>query len=77
MCDRASPGRLERIRMSRAWSPDMAWAVPTADLKSCSNFAWSVAVMNDSLMLGILLLVLAGGGGGICEELEETKELAI
>lgn len=28
---------------------------PTADLKRVSNFDWSWAVMNDSLMLGIVL----------------------
>lgn len=60
---RASPGNLERMSRSRAWSPESAWASPTADLKSCSNLAWSWAVINDRRMVGILL-DLAGTGGG-------------
>ena len=54
---------MERIKRSRAWSPDKAWASPTADLNSCSNLAWSCAVMKDSRILGILL-DLAGTGRG-------------
>jgi hypothetical protein len=66
----------DRINRSRAWSPDMACALPTADLNSCSNFAWSGAVMNDNLMFGILL-VFAGGGGGIdWEAVVDLNELA-
>jgi hypothetical protein len=34
-------------------SPSNAVLSPTADLNSCSNFAWSVAVMNDNRMPGI------------------------
>jgi hypothetical protein len=63
MWESASPDSLERIKRSRAWSPDKAWASPTADLNSCSNLAWSCAVMKDSRMFGILV-VLAGTGGG-------------
>lgn len=37
MCDNESPSSLERIRRSRAFSPDIAVSSPTADLKSVSN----------------------------------------
>jgi len=67
----------DRISKSRAWSPDMACASPTADLNSCSNLAWSGAVMKDSLIFGILL-DLAGGGGGIDWDADVAlNELAI
>src|SRR4051812_8549743 len=78
ICDRASPGSLERSRRSFALSPDRAWSSPTADLKSCSNLAWSWAVMKDKRMLGILLErgVWAGGAGRVRDEVER-KESAI
>lgn len=76
MCDRASPESLDRINRSRAWSPERACAEPTADLNSCSNLAWSCAVMNDNLMLGILLDFAGTGGGACCEEVP-LKESAI
>ena len=52
----------------------MAWAVPTADLKSCSNLAWSWAVMNESLMFGILFVF---AGGACCDEPVDLNESAI
>ncbi len=62
---------------SRAWSPDMAWALPTADLNSCSNFAWSCAVINDSLIFGILLVFVGGGGGADWDAPDSLNESAI
>lgn len=47
--------------------PSRACPSPTADLNSCSNFAWSVAVKNDRRILGILVSetgALAAGTGG-------------
>ena len=35
---------------------------PTADLNSVSNLAWSAAVINDSLILGIALVFFGGSG---------------
>lgn len=77
MWDSASPGSLERSSRSRAWSPDIACAVPTADLNSCSNFAWSCAVMKDSLIFGILLVFAGTGGGAGCDEPVDLNESAI
>lgn len=56
ICDSASPSNLDLSKRSLAFSPDIvAEPSPTADLKSVSNFAWSAAVIKDSLMLGILV----------------------
>jgi hypothetical protein len=47
--------------------PSNDCSFPTADLKSCSNFAWSSTVKKDNLIFGILELatddVDAGGVG--------------
>lgn len=59
ICDRESPSSLDRNSRSRAFSPVMvAWPSPTADLNKVSNLAWSWAVINDSRMLGILVVGL-------------------
>ena len=53
-----SPSSFERSRRSRARSPDMVLELsPTADLNRVSNCAWSLAVMNDSRILGILFVL--------------------
>lgn len=75
ICDKTSPGSFERKRRSRALSPDIACSVPVADLKSCSNFAWSSAVIKESLTFGILpddelvafCAVVAGAGDDLNE----------
>jgi hypothetical protein len=36
--------------------PSKDCSFPTADLKSCSNFAWSSTVKKDNLIFGILEL---------------------
>lgn len=57
-------------------SPDKACAFPTADLNSCSNLAWSCAVMKESRMFGILV-PLAGTGGGTEDDELPRNESAI
>lgn len=54
ICDSTFPGSFERNNRSFAFSPSKACPLPTALLNNCSNFAWSVAVIKDSLMFGIL-----------------------
>jgi hypothetical protein len=65
ICESTLPGSFDRRRRSFALSPSNAWALPTALLNNCSNFAWSVAVMNDSRIFGILpdCLFWVGRGG--------------
>ena len=75
-CDRALPGSFDLSNRSFAFSPDRACASPAADLNSCSNFAWSVAVMKDNLMFGILAERLPSAGGAGAEE-DEVKDCAI
>lgn len=59
--------------MSRKALPSKACPSPTADLKSCSNLAWSVAVKNDNLIFGILALDAdSWGAGDGCASLEEN-----
>lgn len=51
---RSAPGSFDRSSRSLTFSPSRACPSPTADLNSCSNFAWSVAVRKDNRILGIL-----------------------
>lgn len=52
---RSCPGSFDRINKSLTFSPSRACPSPTADLKSCSNFAWSVAVKYDNRIFGIFM----------------------
>ena len=46
----------ERNKMSRAVSPSTAFSpLATAVRNKCSNLVWSLAVMNDKRMFGILM----------------------
>ena len=73
-CDKAFPGSFDLSSRSLAFSPDRACDSPAADLNSCSNFAWSVAVMKDSLTFGILLAPFAGVSAGAAAEEDEVKD---
>jgi hypothetical protein len=75
--DRALPGSFDRSNKSLALSPDRDCDSPAADLNNCSNFAWSVAVMKESLTFGILARPLAAGLAGAGAEDDEVKDWAI
>jgi hypothetical protein len=69
--DKELPSNFDLIKRSLDLSPESVCPSPTADLNKVSNFAWSCAVMNDSLMFGILapfdfdaLRPLAGAADG-------------
>ena len=59
---KSAPASFDRKSRSLHFSPSKACPSPTADLNNCSNLAWSVAVKNDSRILGILVPVEVDGG---------------
>jgi hypothetical protein len=77
ICDSAFPGSLDLSNRSLAFSPERDCESPAADLNNCSNFAWSVAVMKDSLTFGILDEPLSGRFGTAGAEEDEVKDWAI
>ena len=79
ICAKLLPSSLLRSSKSFALSPLRACSLaPVALLKSCSNLAWSCAVMKERRTLGILapLGFEEEGGGGI-DAGEPRKELAM
>ena len=51
--DKELPSNFDLISRSLDLSPDSVCPSPTADLNKVSNFTWSCAVINDSLIFGI------------------------
>lgn len=77
ICARLFPSSLLLIRRSFALSPLNACSPPVALLNSCSNLAWSCAVMKLRRTLGILVPCFAAGAGGGGMAAAPRNELAM